>query len=248
MKICVVQSKAINGDIEKNIQQHLKVIDRAISYGVDVIVFPELSITGYESSLSKELAILPGDHRLTVFQKKAIDHHINICVGIPTKNSDDTICISMLIFQTNEAVQIYSKKYLHIDEMLYFKSGQNDIVLQNNLKKISFAICYEISIPEHAKNANHKGAKIYIASVAKTVDGVKKASEHLSNIAKKYSMLCFMSNAIGHSDNFECGGRSAIWDEEGNMIGQLEDKQEGILIFNLENREVLEENYSKASF
>ena len=80
MKICVAQSKAINGDIEKNIQQHLKVIDRAISYGVDVIVFPELSITGYEPSLSKELAILPGDHRLTVFQKKAIDHHINICV------------------------------------------------------------------------------------------------------------------------------------------------------------------------
>lgn len=244
MKICVAQIHPTKGNIEKNILRHLKIIDRAITYDVDLIVFPELSITGYEPGLSKALATFPEDSRLDVFQQKANDRRINICVGIPIQNITG-ICISMLIFQPYQAVQVYAKKYLHADEVPYFVSGENSMVLQKELKEISFAICYEISVLEHSAKAAQNGASIYIASVAKTLNGIKKAAEHLSNISKKYSMITFMSNAIGHCDNFECGGKSAIWNKEGKLIGQLDDKSEGILILDIDTRTVREEYYSK---
>jgi predicted amidohydrolase len=54
MKIAVAQTRPIKGDISTNIKTHKKLIDLAISYKVDTIFFPELSITGYEPELAKE--------------------------------------------------------------------------------------------------------------------------------------------------------------------------------------------------
>ena len=51
MRICVAQSKPIKEDIVANIEQHKKFIHLAIYSKADVIVFPELSITGYEPTL-----------------------------------------------------------------------------------------------------------------------------------------------------------------------------------------------------
>ena len=48
MKISVAQTKPVKGNIESNIDHHKKIIDLAVSYETDIIVFPELSITGYE--------------------------------------------------------------------------------------------------------------------------------------------------------------------------------------------------------
>ncbi len=243
MKIGIAQTKPIKGDIEKNVQQHLKIIDRAIAHGADIILFPELSITGYEPELSKALATIPSDPRWSVFQEKADENQITICLGLPMKKEDQSICISMFIFQPAEAIQIYSKEYLHTDEEPFFVKGKNEIVLLENMKQISFAICYEISVPQHALKAAQNGAKIYMASVAKSVEGIEAAVGHLANIAKQYSMITLMSNCIGYCDNFECGGKSAIWNEEGKLIGQLDDKTEGILILDIESRELIKENF-----
>ncbi len=56
MKICVAQTKPVKGNILKNINHHKTLIDTAISHGVDTIVFPELSLTGYEPELTEDLA------------------------------------------------------------------------------------------------------------------------------------------------------------------------------------------------
>jgi len=57
-------------------------------------------------------------------------------------------------------------------------------------------------------------------------------------------MLTLMSNGIGYSDNFECGGNSAVWNEEGKLVGQLDDRSEGILILDSESREVMEDYFN----
>ncbi len=54
MKICVAQARPVKGDIPSNIDNHKKLIDLAILNGADTIIFPELSITGFEPELSKE--------------------------------------------------------------------------------------------------------------------------------------------------------------------------------------------------
>lgn len=64
MKICAAQTRPFKGDIQKNIDTHKKLINLAVSNGADLIFFPELSLTGYEPKLSKELATIQADSRL----------------------------------------------------------------------------------------------------------------------------------------------------------------------------------------
>jgi predicted amidohydrolase len=87
-----------------------------------VIIFPELSLTGYEPTLAKELAIHQDDKRLDDFQQISDLHGITIGLGAPTKGSKG-ICISMIFFQPHRERRLYSKKYLHADEYPYFVSG-----------------------------------------------------------------------------------------------------------------------------
>ncbi len=236
MKICVAQTRPIKGDIQSNIDNHKKLIDLAVSNGADTVIFPELSITGYEPELAKELATNQDDSRYNDFQKIADTKQITVGVGVPTKNNTG-ICISMVLFQPHQARQTYSKKYLHSDEEDFFVSGQSSIGSIGNKTNIALAICYEISVPEHSENAFNSGAEIYIASVAKSVVGVEKAVKSLSDIANKYSMTVLMSNCIGHCDNFECGGKTSVWNDKGLLVGQLNDTNEGILIIDTDTQE-----------
>src|SRR5690606_29154699 len=137
--------------------------DLAIAHEADIIIFPELSLTGYEPTLAKELAVHQEDHRLDDFQKSADTQQITIGVGIPTKNTTG-ICISIIRFQSHKARQTYAKKYLHPDEEVFFVSGKSFTSLNVGKTNLALAICYEISVPEHAENAFESGAEIYIAS------------------------------------------------------------------------------------
>src|SRR5437667_8652451 len=148
MKICVAQARPVKADIKSNIDNHKKLITLAISYGANTIIFPELSITGYEPALAKELAITPDDSMLDDFQKISDAGKITIGAGMPLKNNSD-ICISMIISHPNKSRQLYLKKYLHADEEAFFISGQNSTGLINS-SNIALAICYELSVPEHS--------------------------------------------------------------------------------------------------
>jgi predicted amidohydrolase len=239
MKICVAQTRPIKGDIQKNIENHKKLINIAVSCGADIVVFPELSLTGYEPELSKELATNQDDSRFDDFQKISDASQITIGVGVPTKNNAG-ICISMVLFQQHKARQTYSKKYLHSDEEEFFISGQSSVGLIGNKTNIALAICYELSVPEHSENAFKSGAEIYLASVAKSVSGVDKAIKSLSDIGNKYSMTVLMSNCVGQSDGYECGGKTSIWNNKGLLLGQLNDTNEGIIIIDTDTQEITE--------
>ena len=119
MKICVAQTRPIKGDIARNILHHKSLTDLALSYGAEIIIFPELSITGYEPELASELATKPDDNRFDDFQVISDTHQITIGIGVPIKN-ESGISISMILFQPQQARQLYSKKYLHADEEPFF--------------------------------------------------------------------------------------------------------------------------------
>lgn len=239
MKICVVQTRPVKGDVLSNIENHKNLISLAVSYGADTIIFPELSLTGYEPALAKELATNQDDSRLSDFQKICDSKQVTIGVGMPTKNGTG-ICISMIIFQPQQARQSYSKKYLHADEVEFFMSGPGSAGLTGIKPVVAIAICYELSVPEHSENAFKSGAEIYIASVAKSIDGVEKAIKSLSGIANKYSMTVLMSNCVGQCDGDECGGKTSIWNNKGLLTGQLNNTSEGILIIDTDTQEITE--------
>lgn len=232
MKICVAQTNPVKGDIQRNIENHKKLIAQAVEQKADLIVFPELSLTGYEPTLAKELAITKEDNRLNDFQILCDEHEITIGVGAPTK-SDSGICISMILFQPNKPLEIYSKKYLHADEEPFFVSGDNLPYLKIKDINIAFAICYEISIDRHIEQAYKNGASIYIASVAKFESGIEKALQRLSNIATTYSMTVLMSNCVGISDSQQCAGKTSIWNSKGVLVHQLDETKKGILMVDI---------------
>ena len=239
MKICVAQTRPVKGDIQSNIDNHKKLIGLAVSKGAETIIFPELSLTGYEPKLSKDLATNQDDIRFDDFQKISDTKHITIGVGMPTK-SNSGILISMIIFQTHKSRQTYSKQYLHTDENPYFINGQHQVLLTESKHKIALAICYELSVPEHSENAFKSGAEIYIASVAKFMNGIDKALTRLSDIANKYSMTVLMSNCVGQSDNYKCAGKTSIWTNKGLLVAQLNDTNEGIIIIDTDTQELIE--------
>jgi predicted amidohydrolase len=239
MKICVAQTRPFKGNIKKNIDSHKKLISIAVSYLADIIVFPELSLTGYEPELAKDLATNQDDHIFDTFQEISDINKITISVGMPTKISSD-ILISMIIFQPYKPRQTYSKQNLHRDEFAYFNKGKHQLFLTVDNIKIAPAICYESLVPEHSENAFKGGAEMYIASVAKSADGVEKAFKHFPEIAGKYSIPVLMANCIGPCDNFESVGKTSIWNSKGQLVGQLNDVSEGILIIDTNKEEIVE--------
>lgn len=54
MKICGAQTKPVKGDISANIENHKKLIDRAVANRTDIVISPELSLTGYEPELAHQ--------------------------------------------------------------------------------------------------------------------------------------------------------------------------------------------------
>jgi predicted amidohydrolase len=180
MKICIAQIRPVKGETNKNIEIHKKFIDLAISKEADMIFFPELSLTGYEPKLTKNLATTQNDKRFDDFQDISDSHNITIGVGMPTK-SDSDILISMIIFQPHESRRTYSKQILHSDEFPYFVNGQQQIILTTKNKKIAPAICYESLQPEHSERAFNSGAEIYIASVCRDQNRSRSETKSILN-------------------------------------------------------------------
>ncbi len=234
MKICIAQTQSLRGQVQENIKNHLKIIKSAIQWNIDLIVFPELSITSYEPHLAKELAIELEDIRLNSFQKLSDKNEITIGIGVPTKDYNG-IHISMLIFQPNRQRTVYSKEILHIDELPYFTSGINSQQLLNvKGKKIAIGICYETLKREHFIKAKENKAEIYIASVAKPDRGTNKAYLHFSIISKEFKTPILMSNCVGYCDNFLSNGRSSVWNQKGELISELDTINQGIIVYDTE--------------
>jgi predicted amidohydrolase len=230
LKISVVQTKPVRGDIGANIACHKKMIMEAIHNGADVIIFPELSLTGYEPSLAKKLAMDQHNIILNDFQDFSNNSQITIGVGMPTK-CNEGVCISMILFQPRQPWLVYSKKYLHPDEDPFFVKGQNFATRSINDMKIGFAICYELAVPNHVEDVFAHGAQCYVVSVAKFAGGIERAITQLSETAARYSVPVLMSNYVGECDHQACAGQSSIWNNKGELIAQLNDVDEGILIF-----------------
>jgi predicted amidohydrolase len=240
MKVCIAQTKSEKGNIQRNIESHLELIKRAIQLKADLIIFPELSITNYEPELAEELATDIESTIFDPFQELSNKNKIAIGIGMPTKATEG-INISMLIFRSNKERTTYAKQLLHADELPYFISGKNQTFLTIKGVKIVVGICYETLQKEHFLNAKNQGADIYIASVAKPKSGIEKAYQHFPGIAKEFKTPILMSNCVGHCDKFMSAGQSAVWNNKGELIDQLDATNQGLLIFDTKTEQTEKE-------
>lgn len=237
MKIAIAQIKPVKGDVAANVERHLQFIEQTCLEKADAIFFPELSLTGYEPALASGLATTPDDARLDCFQQISNLHQIVIGIGIPIKTQSG-IVIGMVIFEPAGTRYTYAKQQLHSDELPYFEKGNGQVMITVGQKKIAPAICYESLQPDHSEIAFQLGANIYLASVAKSQAGVRKAWTHYPEISVRYAMPVLMANSVGYCDNFVSAGQSAVWSDQGHLLGELDDSSEGILVFDTETEEI----------
>lgn len=230
MILASAQTKPKRDDIIGNLLDHYRLIKLAADEGADLIVFPEMSITGYEQDRADSLAFTEDDRRLDKLRILAVDYKIIIIVGAPIKIDAD-LFIGTFILRPDHSVSIYTKQFLHPGEEEYFQSSFNYnplIELGNEL--VSPAICADIDHPLHAENAKKAGGTIYIASIFFSPNGIQNAHDSLSGYAKKHAMNVLMSNFSGESWGSPAGGRSAFWDQRGNLVAEMNDSDTGLLI------------------
>jgi predicted amidohydrolase len=215
--------------VEANLARHRILANLAIYYGAKLVIFPELSLTGYEPRRAAELARPSDDWCFLPFQAICDRHEASIGVGFPL-STGRLPRISTMLLRPHLSPLIYSKMYLHPDELPYFEPGSDSPKLIHADPAVALAICYELSVPQHAQEAHQGGAALYIASVAKITQGVEQASRRLSQIASQYSMPVLMSNCLGILDGAECTGCSSAWNRQGELIAQLDSNNEGIIV------------------
>ena len=110
LKIAVAQIPSLKGDVSANIKSHLLAIEKAGKAGVSYLVFPELSLTGYELELASELAFTIDDKILLPLIESAIKYAICIAVGVPLL-ANNAIHIAVIIISDLGDVNSYSKMH-----------------------------------------------------------------------------------------------------------------------------------------
>jgi len=235
MKIGIVQTRPVPGDVAANLAHHQRWAGLAVERGVDLLVFPELSITGYEPSLAGELAMTKDDIRLEGLQRMSDRYGMYVGIGAPIR-AEEGVMIGMVILRPDEERMLYAKQYLHADEQPFFVPGKEQVFLSLDDNKIALSICYELSVPEHSVNAYSHRANIYLSSVAKSAAGVEKALEILTGIACTYSMTVLMANAVGDCADGLCAGGSMVVNDEGEVLAVLDEAEEGMLIYDTVTR------------
>lgn len=230
--IGIAQISVVKGDFDKNLETHCRLIREAVKCKVKILLFPELSLTGYEPSLAKELAIDEKDPRLQRLQILADQYDITILVGAPKKTYSNKPCIGLFIISPKMEIVCYNKIHLHENENLSFIAGTQPFYIINtqNGIQIGLAICADTNIEEHIIKAKQNGATCYLASMLISFNGYATDSVQLRNYAIKYGMLVAMANYSGETGEWACAGKSIIWDKYGNIIAKANDDPFALVI------------------
>jgi predicted amidohydrolase len=235
MILAAAQTKPVRGDIEANLADHYRLIVLAVQKGANLIAFPEMSITGYEREDAQKLAFKKNDSRLDHLKKLASENNITIIAGAPIQIDSD-LFIGEFIISPDNSVSIYTKQFLHEGEDDFFQSSFDyNPMLSIENQIISFAICADIDNPLHPENACNRATDTYIASIFFTPNGIPNAYRDLQSYAQKHQMNVLMSNFSGESWGYLSGGKSAFWNNKGELVAQMNDSDSGLLLVENQN-------------
>ncbi|MFG0421662.1 carbon-nitrogen hydrolase family protein [Pseudomonas sp. zjy_8] len=229
MKLCAVQLASLKGDLPGNLQRHLVCIEQAAALGAELVVFPELSLTGYEPSVARQSALPVTSARLDPLQAACDRLGITVAVGLPLPTPDG-IRIGMPVFCPDAPRQAYAKQRLHDDELPYLTPGHQALLLEVGEHRVAPAICYESMFMAHAAVARERGADLYLVSVAKTAKGIREGYAHYPEVARELGMPVLMANCVGPADTFIGAGGSAAWDSQGHLLASLDGHSEGLIV------------------
>ncbi|KXF82059.1 carbon-nitrogen hydrolase family protein [Enterovibrio coralii] len=233
VSIALCQFSPSKGDMLANFAKHRQLTQNAADHGADIVVFPELSLTGYELALLQNNA-LPAhsdvEHDLGQLAK---DLNVMIIAGAPLQNDSGKPFIGAIIACPNGQTSTYAKQYLHSGEEVYAAAGEGNCFIAINGVKVALAICADFTHPQHQKDAIAENADVYLVSALISVGGFEADAKILSDIAKQTSMPVLLSNFVGESGGWQTGGNSSVWTTSGDRTLLANAVQEGFALCTL---------------
>jgi len=135
LTVSAIQYAALDGGIDANVPEHVRLIEDADSHGARLVVFPELSLTGYNLRLLRGSDhsgggqpdggqwVAPGDPRLDPIREICRRTGVTAVVGVPFREPDGTPRLASLAIHPNGAEEAGFKTHLHGDEESLFEAG-----------------------------------------------------------------------------------------------------------------------------
>jgi len=217
--IAAAQSCSVAGDLAANIAHHLRFMDLAARHGVQFLMFPELSLTGYEPQLAAGLAQPADTALLQPLRECARELGITTVVGLPLREaSQGSVFVGALVLGADGEQAVYTKQHLHKGEEDFFTAGRGGAPLVIGDEQITLAVCADFNHPQHAQRARQAGATLYAASVLIGESGYPVDSAILQGYAHHHGMAVLMANHGGPTGGWHAAGRSALWGTDGMLI------------------------------
>ena len=223
MKLCMAQINTLVGDIAGNTQRVLEVSAAQQVAGAQVVIFPELTLTGYppedlllrgdlldrtEAALATLCAELPAD--------------MTVVVGYP-RGQDGALFNSAGVISGGKLLAQYDKQclpnYEVFDEKRYFAAGAEPCVVDIGGLAVGLTICEDIWHPEPAAHAKAAGAEILININASPFHR-GKSSERLERVklcAASHQLPIIYVNQVGGQDELVFDGGSFAVDALGEL-------------------------------
>lgn len=240
--IAVAQTVPIRGDVGANLGQHLRLVDVARDERARVLVFPELSLTGYELDLADGQAFSSNDPRLAPLVEAASSRAMTLVVGAPVRLGP-RLHIAAFIISPDHAVELTTKCRLGTfsagasrdgvvppAEATVFHPGELDPLVRLDGHAAAVAICADAGRPSHPRKAAERGASIYLASMFVIPSDLEQETANLRAYAARHSMAVAFANHGGPSGGLASGGRSAIWSEAGELLAELGTTGAGVAV------------------
>ena len=254
MKIALAQPNPVIGDFEFNTNKIVGFIEQAKKKGAGLVIFPELSITGYPplDFLNRTEFV---EKSLIFLEKiKEASKDIGVLLGAVTlnKGKGKPFYNSAIFFKDGKKVFEYHKRLLPtydvFDEARYFEAGNAPGILEIDGLRIGVSICEDIwtekgfnpfEYPINPVQELREQKIDFIINISASPYYVKKIEEVKKLISihcKKHSLPFVYVNQTGANDELIFQGHSMVFDKTGEMILKAKDFEEDLIIWNIKNR------------
>ncbi len=236
IRIALAQINTIVGDIKRNTEM---VINHSIkardSFASDIIIFPELAITGYPPEDLLYRAAFYAQIKNALNELTGAVSGIDIIIGSPHKKDSHTYNACSLI-RDGKIRQTYVKQYLPnygvFDEKRYFEAGTENCVFDLKGIPAALSICEDIWDRSVCEQAAKAGAKLMININASPyhIDKISLRKQILKQRVAESGLNIVYVNLVGGQDELVFDGGSMAVDSQGNIVFQAPQFEEGLYI------------------
>ena len=239
MRLALAQIDTVVGDLDGNRDRILARLEEARREGADLVLFPELAVTGYPP---EDLLLRPGFLKAaarTLEEIAAATRGIAALVGTPHLDRD--LFNACAVCVDGEVKAIYRKQFLPnygvFDEDRYFQPGRGLVLLRCGETLVGPTVCEDIWQPgPPATDLALAGAHV-VANISASPFHVGKGAEReemLATRARDNSCWIALVNAVGAQDELIFDGQSLVLDEDGEVVARGPAFEEALLLVDVD--------------